>query len=250
VPNWALELFGDRTPFDVIVVALSLVAAGRASLSLYEDGSVLGGTIAVLGGITVVYVALRRFKILVATVRRADQVKAVTSVLESLRFTLENAYKRDREDGSDLPNPRLRLTVLVPKGTDSLEQVLDYVGDNRSGQTAGRLVPRSAGIVGKALENGELFAATRRAAEERAYIEELTKQWNFSAEQARNLDRHSQSWLAAPIVGPEGTIAVLFVDAVVPDFFDEPAVETIEEALPSIALFFGMNYASNNWMRP
>jgi hypothetical protein len=86
----------------------------------------------------------------------------------------------------------LRLTIHVPVGSESetLEQALEYVGDQRhNAPTVGRRFPTQSGIAGYACRNGEPHIGWREELGYEGYIRELVKKWHYTDKAARSIPR-------------------------------------------------------------
>lgn len=161
-----------------------------------------------------------------------DKVDGLVGALMCLQSALE------AQSTGDEP-PRLRLTIYHPIGSEELEQVIDYVGDDRSGGKAGRKRSARAGVIGSAYLQREAFASHRDNGDYAKYLEELTTQWNFSSEEARQLSPETMSACAIPLQESKESrlIGILFMDAVTPNFFTENQLLTAMAASSAIVKY-------------
>lgn len=142
----------------------------------------------------------------------------------------------------------VRITVHVAERSGTrLVQALDYVGDDRGGQTAGRRFPVQSGITGRSFREGAMLSARRNGATQEAYVAELIKNWHYTEADARRVNAWTQSWFAVPIhdgaAGP--VIGVLYLDSTDPKFFDAANVLTlVGQAAVGIAFFVGRRYTA------
>jgi len=121
----------------------------------------------------------------------------------------------------DIP-PQLRVTIFHPVGNDRLEQVIDYVGDARGGGRAGRQCNARAGVIGAAFRSREARVANRSNGDDDAYIRELVDLWGYNEPEAKALSMETRSALAVPLQesSTSDLVGILFLDAVVPNFFN------------------------------
>ncbi len=126
---------------------------------------------------------------------------------------------------------RLRITILrvvppaEPNGpTEELEQVLAYVGG--SGKGPGRRFSVRSGITGRAVREQAAFAASRRHDEYADFLRELVTTWGYTSVDARQLTEDRQAWMAVPIMGPRGVVAVVYLDSDEREFFT-PEVQAL-----------------------
>src|ERR1700730_16853110 len=79
----------------------------------------------------------------------------------------------------DKIEPRLRITIHVPtEDGQELEQVLEYVGDQRKKGTAGQKFSVRSGIIGRVFREKEpCLIAQRKNPDHAQYVDELVKEW-------------------------------------------------------------------------
>lgn len=156
---------------------------------------------------------------LIATARSSgneDQIHSLEGCLHTLHAMLLSTVQDDSE-------PNIRVTVHVPCAKkDELIQVLDYVGDQRAKNTAGRRFKVQSGIVGLAYRNGEMHFASRQNDDYEAFIRELVKSWGYIDSDARKINPATRSWLAVPLCPSQTSKgdAVVYVDSTLPEFFE------------------------------
>lgn len=140
-------------------------------------------------------------------------------------------------------NPRLRLTIFRPEG-DHLEQVVNYVGDDRGGGKAGRSLNCRQGVIGAAFRAGEGREMDRPTDDWESYVEELVKVWGFRKEEAEKISPEVRSCFAFPLRENEGepVIGVLYADAVVPGFFNRRQQFVVYLGSIAIAEFAARRY--------
>lgn len=128
----------------------------------------------------------------------------------------------------------LRLTihrVVEPptkgRGSAELEQMLPYLGDQPK-KFAPRRFPIQSGIIGKAAREKAALAASRQNEDYEAFINELVTYWSYTDVDARALSAGRKSWMAVPILGPDGeTRAVVYLDSSDADFFTDVVQDLI-----------------------
>ena len=141
----------------------------------------------------------------------------------------------------------LRLTVHKPvKGGSELEQVIEYVGDQRCGKpSAGRRFPSQSGIIGEAFRNCETVVGDRIKPDYENYVKELVGKWHYVEKEARTRNPASMSWLAIPLVSegePKSVAGVVYADSTLPGFFDEDKVYVAQVSCAGIARFVESRY--------
>jgi hypothetical protein len=116
--------------------------------------------------------------------------------------------------------------VINPKRPEELEQLIPYLGD--SGGEVGRHFSVRSGIIGRAVREKAVLAATRTSDDYEAFVRELVVGWAFTDADARALRPDRKAWMAVPIFGTKRTvIAVLFFDSSVADFFSAELQQVI-----------------------
>lgn len=140
------------------------------------------------------------------------------------------------------PGLRATLHVSIDEGA-RFEQVLDYVGDDRAGRTAGRKLPGDAGLLAIVLQTRTGIAASREIANHETYVRELQEIWNYSEAEARRRDMSAMSWIAVPLESAGVIGGVLFLDSLKPRFFDNAQREAmIVASTVGIAKFAARRY--------
>jgi hypothetical protein len=81
------------------------------------------------------------------------------------------------------------------------------------------------------------FAARRASEDFEGFIRELVREWGFTEEDARALSPDRRSWMAVPIVGRKGVVAVVYLDSSAPDFFEQPVRELVLKACAGFASY-------------
>jgi hypothetical protein len=166
-----------------------------------------------------------------------------TRSMHELEGCLETLYSVLCPIGAASRGLRLSVHVAIENG-QKFQQVLEYVGDHRSGaETAGRVFPAQSGIAGKVLRTKEAYAAARESDRYEDYIRELVANWNFTEADARRLDPATMAWMAIPITNLGGGLeGVLYLDATDRDFFTEERQWLAIQATTGIAKFVARRY--------
>jgi hypothetical protein len=169
---------------------------------------------------------------------RKDSSESQISALEGALHVM-NRLILDADVISPTFNPKLRLTIHVPEPDgDDLIQLLDYVGNQRRKNTAGRKTRGLCGVIGEAKRTQRIAVGSRIDPDYEKYVEELTDKWHYTEEEARRLDPASLAWLAFPLVdGKRKVIAILFADSADKDFFTPARIELITKATTGLAEF-------------
>jgi hypothetical protein len=137
---------------------------------------------------------------------------------------------------------RATLHVSVDRGGNFL-QVVDYVGDDRTPNTAGRKFRSGAGLAGRVLRAGEPYAASRSVANHEGYVRELITEWDYTEEEARGRDMSAMSWMAVPLEHNQRVEGLLYLDSTRPNFFDDELRQAqILGAAVGIAKFAARRY--------
>lgn len=136
--------------------------------------------------------------------------------LETLLAIINPPGAADYDQGA-----RATLHRPVDKGT-TFVQLVNYVGSQRAGKTAGRRFPVNAGLVGRVLKTRAAYAASRQVANHEGYVRELVDEWGYTEEAARSRDMSAMSWIAVPMEHRDIVEGLLYLDSTVAGFFDDP----------------------------
>lgn len=213
--------------FSLLPAALGFWSQNKRAWAYYTFGGV------------VVQCALGAGKA-IATWRRgiaAGEVHDLAGCLHTLHAIMVADWKK-------LESPGLRLTIHVPVDADRIQQVLDYVGDERVKNTAGRMFSARSGITGRCLTEKAMFYAVRRNAKYEKYIKELASDWNYSEDAARALNPATMSWLAIPLTNDRtGRVeGVVYADSTERTFFTKRRITLAVLASVGIGVFVAKRY--------
>jgi hypothetical protein len=242
--NW--EKFKRSTgPHDLLTAAINAGGLVAASGRFFVINALGWGwfTVAMAGlGLAVQGLKART---LLAELERQDSLHDLQGCLQTLETIVL---------GPDIEPVRraaagLRLTIHVPNGDGSLVQVMGYVGDQRGGAGAGRMMPETVGIVGEAYRQAKLqpnlqvFADKRTSNDHEAFVAQMVTDYAFTPDAARRLSPATMSWIAIAIPHDGDVEGVLYCDSKKPDFFTEGRKEDILHATVGIAYFVGLRYS-------
>lgn len=142
-------------------------------------------------------------------------------------------------------DPCLRLTIhLVDKTGAGIEQLVDYVGDNRGASTKGRHFRATCGVTGEAIKTKDLVVAARRNDDDSQYLREMVNSYNYLEGEARNLNAATMAWAAMPLEEEGKVVAVVYADATARGFFTEERQLPILYASGGIARFMRARYSN------
>ena len=148
-------------------------------------------------------------------------------------------------DGVD-NETRVRATIHKPvEKRQKLLQIVNYVGDTATRETAGRRFAAQSGIIGEAMRQKQMCVGDRENDDYEAYVNELVHSWHYTEEDARKLDPASMAWMAVLLTmedDPNTVEAVVYLDATRRKFFDERRQELGRLACAGIARFVKRRY--------
>jgi hypothetical protein len=153
-----------------------------------------------------------------------------------------HAILRGQHEGE--VDPHLRLTIHVPKDEYTVQQLIEYVGDDRTKNAAGRIFPAHAGVIGEVLREKDRIVARRKTCDYDQYVKELTTIWRYTKERAKDANPATMSWMGIPIVDQrDGIVAgILYLDSTFADFFDENKQQIAAQACDGIVRYLYDRY--------
>jgi hypothetical protein len=170
--------------------------------------------------------------------------------LEGCLHTLETVLLGADIEPAKRAAAGLRLTIYIPDGSGKLEQAMDYVGDQRTSNAAGRKIPENVGVAGQAFRHAQLhpddpklFQGARVGPDQAAFIAQMVADYSFSAADARKLNAETQSWIGFAIVGNGKIHGVLYCDSKQADFFTLSRRNDVLHGVVGIAYFVGLRYS-------
>lgn len=212
------RLLAETIPYDVAAAALAAVVGVVGAWKFFRDDQPAVGWLLAVCAVLACGVAVAK----AAVTWRQKEAARSPHLLETGLHVLYEMLQLAQETDSPFDHG-LRITVHVPIPGERLQQVIDYVGDQRDGaRKAGRIIPAGVGIVGRVLREGEAAYSTREHANYNAYIRELVAKWQYTKEQAERVHPGTMAWMAVPIPDATGTVrAVLYLDSTDPDYFTD-----------------------------
>jgi hypothetical protein len=216
------------------------VAGGGAAFGLQLAGLEPWALVAGLCAAAATIAGIVRAVLEVRREARKDTVHELEGCLETLLSILNPPGDVEYDAGL-----RATLHVAVDRGK-SFMQVVDYVGDDRMPNTAGRKFRATAGLAGRVLLTGSAYAASRAVPNHEAYVKELIEEWGYTEAEARSRDMSAMSWVALPLEHADRIEGLLYLDSTRPDFFDDPGRQTqLFGAAVGIAKFAARRYSQN-----
>lgn len=221
-----------------------LAATGgvAASQKLIVDGWRVAGWLVAISAFGVCALSLLRAIVTYRQQLKKDSLHELEGCLMTILAILAEDESPDRQKEAGL-----RLTVHVAINDRHLQQVLDYVGDERGGCTAGRVFPIQSGITGYVYRTREPFAARRSEQEYESYVRELIWEWNYIEQDARRLNPATQAWMAVPLVAtPSAKIqGILYLDSTDRDYFTANRRRRVTNAAYGVAQFATRRYSNS-----
>jgi hypothetical protein len=177
---WYRRLLKSTTTYDIIGPVLGVGVGAASAVKFFKDGDVWIGA-----GVVLLVLLICMNAIVKAFVLHFQKEREKSPHdLESSLHALQSIVLVGLADGE--PDPNVRVTIHVPRSADKLEQVLDYVGNQRRTGTAGRLFPAHCGIIGKAFRTKKACIGSRKTTDQEAYVKELVDEWGTN----RNVLEH------------------------------------------------------------
>ncbi len=152
---------------------------------------------------------------------------------------------RSRAGIESLHDGRVRTTIhRIVSGdgaAEEVEQLLPYIGG--TGSPPGRRFSVRSGIIGKAVRERNVFAASRVSPDYEAFLSELVRDWSYTVEDARKLSPDRRSWMAVPLPVEGGpVVAVVYLDSNEPGFFGAEVQRVVLEACAGITTYIDEVY--------
>jgi hypothetical protein len=211
-------LLGNKHLWDFVIALGALIVGSKIAGDIQSKGGWFNYT-ALIGTFIVFLAAV--FKCILSY-REEKKYKANRiNALEGGLYTICSILS---DDATDRDKIALRSTIHVPvKENKYLQQIVEYVGFKRTSKSAiGREFPVQSGIIGKAYrEKSEYLVANRKSDNYEDYVQELVRVWNYTEQQARDLNPAAMSWMAVPLLDNEEVIAVVFLESHKQNFFDD-----------------------------
>lgn len=233
-----------RKPYlwDALIAITVLCGAIAAALHFYEEGKTRSFAMSIGVAVAVAIFTLCKIGFQYSAHKQNTSLHSLEGGLHTLNALLLDCHPNPTQ------SPGLRVTVHKPvDGGNKLQQVVEYIGDQRRPGGAGRCFLAQCGIIGEALRTKKTTAADRITPEYESYIKELIgPRWHYTEKDARARDPASMSWLAIPLVsdenGVETVAGVVYADSTISGFFDPDKVYVAQVACAGIARFVESRY--------
>lgn len=204
--------------YDVLLAWVAVFGTTASAIRAFAARTCwdhVAGWLYIVGGTFVLVFAVVKFLVQWFKHEEDESVHELEGCLVVLHTELSEAMP------DNLPRPaRIRVTIHVPDGDNTLVQATNYIGGDGGG--IGRTLPKKAGIIGLALKEGRCIAASRQNENYLDYVEDLQKNWEFTKAEAVKRDPAAMSWVAVTIGNPVD--GILYADSTIQGFFDDPAV--------------------------
>jgi hypothetical protein len=228
--------------YDALIAMLAATGGVAASQKLIVDGWRVAGWLVAISAFGVCALSILRAIVTYRQQAKKDSLHELEGCLMTIHAILAEDAGSDRQKQTGL-----RLTVHVATADRQLQQVIDYVGDQRGGCTAGRVFPIHSGITGYVYRTREPFAARRFEQEYEGYVHELIREWNYLEEDARKLNPATQAWMAVPLVASAAAkhLGVLYLDSTDRDYFTAARHRIVINAARGVARFATRRYSNS-----
>jgi len=84
--------------------------------------------------------------------------------------------------------------------------------------------------------------AQRQNADYEAFLRELVQEWSYTPQDARALTPDRQAWMAVPIKGISGVVAVVYLDSDQRELFTSEVQQLIVLACQGVASYISARY--------
>lgn len=231
---WRRRIWNEVFAYDA-GAAVVTATLGLISITRFPPGSLAFNASVLL---TLLGLALNLGKVIVQARSKAN--KEDPSDLEGCLHTLHEVLLAGWESDID---PCLRLTIhLVDKAGTGVDQLMDYVGDNRSAPTKGRHFRATCGVTGDAIKTKNLVVAQRRNSDYSQYLQEMIGSYNYLEAEARSLNAATMAWAAMPLEEEGRVVAVVYADSTDRSFFTEERQDLIQFGSAGVARFMRRRY--------
>lgn len=234
--SWFWRILGATQLYDALIAGAALMAGSVGTYKLFVDQWYKTALLSAIGLVAVCVFTIVR----AALTYRREVKKQSLHELQGCLVTLHALLIGNDPDAEQ--KAKLRLTVHVPIDNHHLQQVLNYVGDQRGGKTAHRRFPMQSGIAGRVYRTRNTFHAHRVNDHYDAYIKELVTGWSYTEDDARKLNPETMSWMAVPIEGIQRIEGILYADACTRDFFAEARQNILLLGALGVARFVAERY--------
>lgn len=235
--GWWRTVWLSTTPYDVLLAGIAIVPAIIAGTKSFDESRPGAGWLYYGAAFAALLITIVKASVSHWMKIEAERPHHLEGALEVLRAILMTDYAKGKNAG-------LRLTVHVPAKSDTLQQVLDYVGDDRGGKTCDRLFSIHCGATGKAFRERCFCTAVRQSDDHGAYIKEMVSEWGYAEIDAKKLDGTARSWMAVPLVNGVANVieGIVYLDSTDKEFFTDSRKSIVLEACSGLAYFVARRY--------
>lgn len=238
--SWARWIFGHAFFYDLVIAALAIVPGVVGGWKFLADESTRDVgyfciSVAIVAGI----VAIAKVVALWIVKAQEQSVHSLEGCLHALHGILVANHQKGQKD------PQLRLTIHVPKGEKELQQLINYVGDQRKPNTVGRVFSVHGGIIGFVYRTRKYSVARRKNENYELYVQELVDTWGYIESDARKLDIYARAWMAVPLfnqLDSNKIEGIVYLDATDSEFFTDNQEKAVLSACAGIAKFVAQCY--------
>lgn len=242
VRHWVWRLLGSSQFYDALIAMVAATGGVAASQKLIVDGWRVAGWLVAISAFGVCALSILRASVTYRQQAKRESLHELEGCLMIIHAILAE------DDSVDSPKEAgLRLTVHVAISDRELQQVLDYVGDERGGCTAGRVFPMQCGIAGYVHRMGSPFAARRSEEDYEGYVRELMEDWGYTEDDARKLNPATKAWMAVPLVAPPKSkiLGILYIDSTDRDYFTATRKGLLMTAASGVERFANRRYPNS-----
>lgn len=237
-PQWWRTFARESYSYDFALAWFSLLAGVAGVIAAGQRGSIASAWLLGFAASGVFVVSLGKAYAALSNSAERSSTHELEGCLETLLALLQAKYDSDLAAG-------LRVTVHTPIDDGSeFVQVIDYVGDDRGGETAGRRFAGNAGVIGACRKEKDPVYGTRQNHVFSSYVSELEKNWNFTNADAKSKNQQTMSWLAVPLLnGSDDLDGVVYLDSIQPAYFDREGIRAdVAACCAGIANFVARRY--------
>lgn len=242
VKHWAWRILTAGQFYDALIAISAMAGGFVASQKLIVDGWRAAGRLVATSAFSVCVLSILRAIVVYRHEAKKESLHELEGCLMIIHAILaeDDTLDCQKETG-------LRLTVHVAISDHQLQQVLDYVGDERGGFTAGRVSPIRSGIAGHVYRTREAFAAERFEEGYEGYVSELIRDWGYIEKDARKLSPSTRSWMAVPLIAPSTSKiqGILYLDSTDRSFFTATRQRLVINAADGVARFVARRYSNS-----
>jgi hypothetical protein len=233
-----IKFFESPYAYDPLI-AVSALCGGYASYqNAYRAGHKDIAVVVLLAALAIFIFSSVKAVIQLKNNNEAESTEPLYGALHVLHHLL-----LDRADDDSV---RVRVALYRPHDKDRLQQATNYVGETTKRTTRGRLFSNRCGIIGSAYRKKSTVAASLKESDRESFVSTMKTDWFFNDKDARALTPDVRSWMAIPIMDPDGgesVIGLVYCDATAPEFFQSNELQQLAiNCSLGIARFVGSRY--------